>query len=202
MKSLLQLGMECVVSVIVAALMVILIASLCMNAMVLRHFEGLDMWFQNGRTPWQTSRHQGLGVWWVNITQSMSPLLGEVAEDTPPPDWARDLWGRSNEVGPIRLAALSAGFPLPAVGIAWQGRTASDFFPLPAELDISGNAIDAATRRFSEAPWSHVRVIPRGALVDGAPWFVLSLWSLRRSGKRKRPVNPPEAAEQSLAPES
>lgn len=180
-----------------ATLTATLLATLLLQALLGQRLRAIDLWFCDRVTPWWLSRHDAIGVRWINGFQQIPQLLGAVplpnpmlgdesSEGDAPEPWARAFLPDLGSLpADSRFAALGAGWPFPAFVRTWVVLDPHAAFPIHAELDLSGFAIESAVARLGETGLEGIRVRPLALAADALPWFALQLWGLRRLRARR-----------------
>jgi hypothetical protein len=173
----------CIVSTLVAVGLV--------QALIGQRIETLDLWLCDRNVPWWISRHQAVGVRWINGHQNLLPLLGETplqgpesteprADGPEPESWALSrLPSLAGLPMDSRFAALGIGWPMPAFVRTWVVLDPRATFPIPAELDLSAFAMESAITRLGQEGVEALHVRPIGIVVNALPWCLAELWALR-----------------------
>ncbi|MBM4007675.1 MAG: hypothetical protein FJ292_08995 [Planctomycetes bacterium] len=202
--------LDSLLAIIGGLLLTTLLAAGLVQACIGLRIEQIDVWMCDRNVPWWISRHAAIGVRWINGNQNLTPLLGEtplqpadttepLADGPPPAEWAL------SKLPPLaglpidsRFAALGVGWPVPAFVRTWVVLDPQESFPISAELDQSGFAIESAIARLGSEDLSRVRIDIRGLALDASLWIVASLGALR--WLRVRRLNRPAAAAAPPAP--
>jgi hypothetical protein len=203
-------ALDSLLSVVGGVLSATALAAGLVQACLGLRIESIDVWMCDRNVPWWISRHDAVGVRWINGHQNLIPLLGEtplqpadtlepLADGEPPASWAlTQLPGLAGLPIDSRFAALGVGWPLPAFVRTWVVLDPQNAFPIPAELDQSAFAIESAIARLGSEDLGRVRIQAKALAVDALPWSAAWLGALR--WMRARRLNRPAAAATPPAP--
>jgi hypothetical protein len=124
---------------------------------------------------WHVVERQDAAVHWVNV-ETEDRLVNAVPDDGALPWWAEP--GPRQDLRATRTAAVTVGWPLPAIACRWSTARNDVNFPPPATNDDSGWAPKDAMRRLVEGDPAGTRMLlaPQfaiDALVLGCGWGVV-----------------------------